>query len=188
MAVAMIARRLLATGAALVALASCSTSEQRPTDPGDAANQPSGVAIPHGEPGHEHDTTPIEGAGTVATSAARRVVALWARPDLTAEAWWRNLEPLLSASAQQAYAWTDPTTVPRLEVLSAQVADDATATTPTYTVVDVDTTRGVIAVTLTRTTVESGWVMDRMDLTEVLQPTAAPGSTDGDLLAAAEAP
>lgn len=120
-----------------------------------------------------------KGAGRDLEQAAAEVVATWARPDVPADRWWRELEPLLSAAAIQAYGYTDPSSLPRLRVGSARRAPagstrpDGTpvpAATSTYAVVEVTTSAGVVDVDMTRTSPAAGWVMDRMDLTEVLAP------------------
>lgn len=123
----------------------------------------------------------IAGAGKIPAAAARRVVSAWARPQLERDAWWGALSPMLSASAQQAYGYTEPSTVPALEVLSSQrvsSSPDAPPTSRTYALVNVTTTAGAVVVTLTRPNTRSGWLMDRMDLSEVI-PTA-PGVPPGD--------
>jgi hypothetical protein len=194
----MVRRRVVVTGtAALLAalclpLTACSNTSSEPetgsstsTSGAPASSEPAPDA---GAPldGLEDDHgTPVQGAGQEPGEAAATVVATWARPQLSAQQWWSDLEPMLSASAQQAYGYTDPTSIPALQVLStSRVRTEQT--TPTYEVVDVKTTSGTVRVNLTRTTVDSGWVMDRMDLSEVLSvaagvaPSEDPTSPDGE--------
>lgn len=55
----------------------------------------------------------LDPAATSAASAtATKAMGLFARRDVSAARWWRDLVPLLSPAAAQAYRYTDPRNVP----------------------------------------------------------------------------
>jgi len=55
----------------------------------------------------------LDPAATSAASAtAAKAMGLYARRHVSAARWWRDLVPLLSSAAAQAYRYTDPRNVP----------------------------------------------------------------------------
>ncbi|MDN5780325.1 MAG: hypothetical protein L0H96_25980 [Humibacillus sp.] len=59
---------------------------------------------------------------TAAAAAATRFMQAFARPDLSKEAWWARIGPLLTASAQQNMFGTDPARVPVTKLTGPSVA------------------------------------------------------------------
>lgn len=153
-----------------------------PSAPGSPGG-PDGPLAPLDDLRDHTSSSPKPGAGRDAVQAARLVVSTWAHPELLAEEWWADLEPLLSTSAREAYGYTDPSVIPDLQVTSARVVP-ALSSGQTFAVVDVRTSLGVVRVNLTRASAKSGWVMDRMDLAEVLGGPPPPESHPDDQPAA----
>ena len=104
------------------------------------------------EDGHQ-DGTVVPGAGADAAGAAVLVLQTWARPRLSYEQWWAALAPLLSTSAQQDYAATDPSLIPPLQVLdeTPEVVDESDV----WARVAVATTEGRFEVEMTRSAVSA---------------------------------
>ena len=112
---------------------------------------------------HDHGTV-VPGAGTDATAAAVLVLQTWARPRLSYEQWWAELRPLLSTSAQQDYAATDPSVIPPLQVLDEE--PEVVEESDVWARVAVATTEGRFEVEMTRSAVaaqsQGGWQAARI--------------------------
>ncbi|WP_336922897.1 hypothetical protein [Aquipuribacter sp. SD81] len=108
--------------------------------------------------------------GDAAVRAAISAVTAYGA-DADADEWWGGLAPLLSPSAQAAYAATDPTNVPiglvRYGVLSAEEP-------PSVFVVEVDvgTDVGVYTLLMSRAGAGEPWLVERFvpPVTDAAQP------------------
>ena len=84
----------------------------------------------------------------------------FARPRLSAEAWWKDLQPLLSAEAATAYAGTDPAQVPARAVTGRPALVDQRSA---YLAgVEVPTTAGTYRVLLSRKGAGTPWLVERL--------------------------
>lgn len=106
----------------------------------------------------------VQGAGTDAATVAREALAAWAQPTLTRDEWWDALAPFMADGAEQAYSFTDPSVLPTLTIASSSARDTGNVT---YSVIDVLTDKGPVAVRLTRPNAASGWKVTRFELTEL---------------------
>ncbi|GAB3266970.1 hypothetical protein GCM10027425_33530 [Alteromonas gracilis] len=95
-------------------------------------------------------------------AVAREVVTRWARPDLAAEEWWTQLQPLLAPRGLQNLAGTDPANIPRLRVLSVGAPRIENGV---YAEVLMATTVGDVTVTLSRPQ-EGSWKVGTIELPE----------------------
>lgn len=94
-----------------------------------------------------------------AVRAADEAMTLFARRAVSADRWWMELAPLLSARAAQDYRYTDPANVPATEVTgTGTVLPSQTARIGR---VSVPTDAGVYLVVLSRTDTAPGWVVER---------------------------
>lgn len=87
-------------------------------------------------------------------------MTLFARPGLSAEDWWADLEPLLSAKAQQDYLYVDPARVPVTAVTGKGRLVELG--TELVAIVHVPTDAGLYAVTVSRSEEAPEWVADRI--------------------------
>ena len=101
-----------------------------------------------------------------AKKAGIRMMRDFARPRLSAQRWWGELEPLLSPAARTAYAGTDPASVPASAVTGPAVLLDDTdgpdAASPWLAHVEVQTDVGRYVVLLSRTGDGSPWLVERL--------------------------
>jgi hypothetical protein len=83
----------------------------------------------------------------------------FARPDVASDAWWEELEPLLSPAAAAAYAGTDPANVPARAVTGPArlVGEDSAYLAPVAVPTDV----GAYQVLLSRAGHGSPWRVER---------------------------
>src|SRR5205823_2273695 len=95
-----------------------------------------------------------------AVDAATRVMRMFARPDLSRQYWFRELSPLLSPAAAQAYAGTDPGRVPAHRVTGA--AELLPSTSGYIARVAVPTDLGRYTVTLSRKQQSGPWLAERL--------------------------
>jgi hypothetical protein len=94
-----------------------------------------------------------------AQRAARSGLARYAKPNLSAAAWWRGLRPRLSAAAAQAYTGTDPANIPVHAVKgSARLRSTPSAYLAT---VSVPTDVGTYRVLLSRAGHGEPWLIER---------------------------
>lgn len=110
------------------------------------------------EPSGPTTATPSEVTGVAAD--AQRVLTTWARPQTPYARWWRDLKPLLTPAAEQAYAGTDTAQLPDLgEVTRPEVV---TGIGPDASTVWFETDRGRFGVDLSRTAQGQPWRMVRV--------------------------
>jgi hypothetical protein len=103
--------------------------------------------------------TPTAAAGTP-LGAGERVWAAFSQRGLSYDAWWAQLEPLLSASARAVYKYDDPRKIPSMTVTGKlRVAAKAPAE-PRYTAeVIVPTSKGAFGLDLERHKLTSRWLL-----------------------------
>lgn len=109
-------------------------------------------------PGEPVTATPDEITGVAAE--ARTMLTTWARPGTTYAEWWRDLKPLLSPAAQQAYSGTDTALLPDLGELTEP--EVVTGISPDTTTVWFETGEGRFGVDLSRTAQGQPWRMVRV--------------------------
>jgi hypothetical protein len=85
---------------------------------------------------------------------------LFARPRLAQEAWWADLEPLLSDQAAHDYLGVDPANVPVRQVTGPGRL--VPLETKLVTIVHVPTDAGLYAVTLSRSPEDPQWRAERV--------------------------
>jgi hypothetical protein len=182
-------------GASVLALtAGCSPSTTTENPEATAvARTPTGnqTALPSQAPpeatGHhdeDADLAPLGPAPTwdtrsqqAAIAAATAAMRAFARPQLSAAAWWKDLAPMLSPTAAAAYQGTDPQNVPvhaitgtaRLAPASASGSGSGSGSgspesTPYLARVQVPTDVGICTVLLSRTDQAAPWLMERITL------------------------
>lgn len=104
-----------------------------------------------------------------ASAVATRVVRLYLHRDVTAERWYADLEPYLSATAAEDYQGTQPYKLPRASVagMPARIVKDSQ---PLLARVQVPTSGGAVTVVVSRT-VENPqtWQVERIILPENLE-------------------
>jgi hypothetical protein len=88
----------------------------------------------------------------------------YARPDLSARAWWAGLRVYLAADAQVAYAGTDPAAIPVTGVTGP--ARLTPASSPSLARVAVPTRAGSYLLLLTRGTYRRDWLVTRIVVPE----------------------
>lgn len=97
---------------------------------------------------------------TAAKTAAVQAMGRFARPEISAQAWWREFAPLLTPAAAQAYAETDPASIPVRRVTGkARIVDDRT---PFLARVSVGTDIGDYTVLLSRGGAGDPWLVERL--------------------------
>lgn len=95
-----------------------------------------------------------------AVDAGVRVLRVFARPWLPEQRWFRELSPLLSPTAAQAHAGTDPARVPAQAVTGA--AELLPATSGSIARVAVPTDAGRYTVLLSRKAQAGPWLAERI--------------------------
>ena len=89
----------------------------------------------------------------------------YARPDRSPRAWWKQLRPHLSSTAQAAYARTDPAVIPARAVTGP--ASLTPASLPALARVAVPTDAGIYLVILRRSPGQP-WTAERIAAPEVV--------------------
>jgi hypothetical protein len=138
----------------LLALAGCAasasdnpTSHAKSAAPSPAASTPSPMLTPTAPA-----STPL-GTG-------ERVWAAFSDRGLAYDAWWAQLRPLLSDSAQAVYVYDDPRNIPSMTVSGKLHLAAKAPAEPRYTAeVVVPTSKGVFALDLERHTLTSKWLL-----------------------------
>jgi len=92
--------------------------------------------------------------------AAEEAMRVFARPSLSYDAWWADLEPLLTAPAAQAYAHTLPANIPASKVTGSGRITDASS--PYVAAVRVPTDAGDYTVVLNRAQADAAWQVVRI--------------------------
>jgi hypothetical protein len=103
--------------------------------------------------------TPTAPAGT-ALGSGQRVWAAFSERGLSQKAWWTQLKPLLSDSAQAVYVYDDPSKIPAMKLtgkihVAAKAPDQAGFTVEVL----VPTDKGQFGLDLERRTLKSAWLM-----------------------------
>lgn len=91
---------------------------------------------------------------------------LFVRDDISAEAWLKDLEPLLTAQAAQAYAGTDPTWGAPIKIKGK--ADLVEGGSAYLARVHFPTNQGTFLVLLSRSGANDPWLVERFTPPEVL--------------------
>jgi hypothetical protein len=97
-----------------------------------------------------------------ALDAGAAAVTAFARPELTAEQWWSELQPLLTPAATEAYAGTDPAEVPARTVTGPPWRGESESSYLALTFVPTDA--GDYAVLLVRDGGGAPWLVERITL------------------------
>ncbi len=170
----------LVCACAAASLTACTTSPTVPATNGSSTSptSPTGVQVPSGlspapsglpEMRDDGSTgSRLPGSTLVlddtsrsdAIAAATKVMGLFARRSVSAEQWWNDLVPLMTAPAAQAYKGTDPANVPPTKVTAAGKVTPAS--TPLVARVSVPTDAGVYLVILSRTDQSPNWLTERI--------------------------
>ena len=155
----------IVTAAALVVLlAGCVPTSPNPQP---TVAPPTDHALPTTTPTQpidDADVTPApeaDGASQQdAIAAATTVMETFARPQLSAVEWWRDMLPLLSQQGAHAYEGTDPSRIPVSAVTGdAQILDGSTEV---MLIVQLPTDAGLYNITLTRPDASSRWLAERI--------------------------
>lgn len=173
----MIRGMLMATSsvAALLALGACASDPTPPPsqtvapqpDPSHFTPAPTGVPEAGDGGQDDNDDRTREPAivptsdrdRTTAASTATTVMSLFARRDVSADRWIKDLTPLLTPQAAEDYAYTDPANVPATKVTGpAKVVPTDSATLAR---IHIPTDAGTYLVVLTRDT-DSAWRVARI--------------------------
>lgn len=158
---------------ALAALPGCAgPTEPQASSPVSSPSASTG-ATPTPGVGSDDSLTPTPGrlgldeaSRSAALELAETAMGLFARPDVAYEAWWADLQPLLSAPGAAAYATVDPAGIPARHVTGA--ASLPGWTTPEVARVSVPTDVGSYLVVLSRSDTDPVWRVERFIPPEVL--------------------
>ncbi len=166
---------LVVTACVATVLAGCSKDPAPPTS---TSSSTSSVSVPTGLTPAPSDVpelrddgstgTPLPGStlsldATSRTSAldrGQRVMALFARRDVSPDQWLNDLSPYLTVNAAQAYRYVDPRNVPPTRITGEVMLTPAS--TPQLARVSVPTDAGVYLVIMSRTTDSPTWLADRI--------------------------
>ena len=145
--------------ACLLLAAGCSTAPA--TVPLSKTNAESAIALPS-SPGAAPSWGPTDQAA--ASDAARVAVAAYIS-GRAEDAWWSELARLLSPTAQQAYAGTDPANVPGRTLTGPSTVTDGAGSAYLADVV-IPTDAGDYGVLLSRSAEGDRWLVERFRLPE----------------------
>lgn len=130
-----------------------------------ASTAPSASATPDEEHAHGDEATPAaESSADAALATASEIMALYARPDVDASAWFADLQPFLSERAGTAYVYVDPANIE-----PTAIAGDArfeTEPNEFYAVVLVPMDSGDWRLELERRDAADAWLADRIEPVE----------------------
>jgi hypothetical protein len=121
--------------AATLALAGCSgggaqiqpSRDQQSSAPPTSSTEPSPTPSVYDDATAQPAPEASDSAEDSAVAAAEKVVRTYAQPKLSADAWARQMTPLLSQSGAVAYEGQDPTTIPATKVTGrGKIVDGAT--------------------------------------------------------------
>ncbi len=97
-----------------------------------------------------------EAAESAARDTAITAMTAFARPELSYDDWWAQLQPLLTQEAAETYVYTDPINIPVTKVTGdATVVESSSAY---LALVDVDTNVGTYQVLMVRTDDTTPWL------------------------------
>jgi len=92
--------------------------------------------------------------------AGERAWAAFSDRGLSRDAWWKQLEPLLSDSARAVYVYDDPRNLPSMTLTGKPRLAPKPPDRPHYTAeVVVPTSEGVFALDLERHSLKSRWLL-----------------------------
>ncbi|MFF8819463.1 hypothetical protein ACF07D_15860 [Leucobacter sp. NPDC015123] len=154
-------RSLLVTALTLCAvLVTGCAGDPEPTD-----TAPSPTADAHAHEHFEDDYGPIPSPSwedsdrAAAITAAETAMRAYARPTITQEEWWADMEPLLNQQASIDYAWVQPQSIPATKVTGpGSITDDESAL---VVFVDVPTDAGTYNIILNRDGAGEPWLVAR---------------------------
>lgn len=96
-----------------------------------------------------------------ATRAAEDVMTAFARPSLPQGRWWRDLAPMLSATAREVYKYVAVENVPVRQVKGrGEIVEDSS---PYLATVEVKTDAGVYTILLSRSGAGAPWLAERIE-------------------------
>lgn len=169
----------VAVVATLLLAVSCSPQPQpQPSTPSPTAEATTTATAPSpsvtttdppvGEPMDENSPEPPSAqpvwddasrAGAIA--AAETALVAFARPSLAFEEWWSGLSVLLSATAQDTYAYVDPAAIPVTTLTGGGVSVDEF--TPAIARIEIPTDAGTYTVVLSRESADpDGWLVEQL--------------------------
>lgn len=163
--------QFLTAGLVLLVLTSCSTtpaaSRPSPTS-STAAGQPAEADGDYATPGTA--ATWDQASADAAAQAATTAMTAFTSHSPDPQAWWAQLQPLLSPTAARDYAGVDPANVPARRLTGpAQVQADASAYLATALV---PTDHGAYTVLLSRQGGDQPWLIEHL----TPPPRAEPGA------------
>jgi outer membrane murein-binding lipoprotein Lpp len=91
-----------------------------------------------------------------AQKAAAKLLTTWSQPALSYEQWWADLKDLLSPEARESYSYTDPDTVPDIEITGRGV--ETNNDNPHVVTITFPTTHGLFGVDLSRSSLHGRWI------------------------------
>lgn len=150
-----------ATAASSTSSDSSTGSSSADTSTGGATG--SSAAPSSGAASSAGNTPSTAGNSADAVTAAKTIFTTWDRPEMDYSTWWGALEPLLSPAGQQAYARTDPSSIPKLRVTGPYKLDPKAPDDPTTTaLVHVPTDRGSFGLFLVHSDASAPWRLLRI--------------------------
>ncbi|NYT96454.1 hypothetical protein [Salinispora sp. H7-4] len=124
-----------------------------------SATAPESAGEQPGHDDHDHAEPPEPPPAAQAAPVAARFASAWARPDLSATAWWQGLAPLCDEGFAGLLRTVDPAQVPATRVTGPPVATHAPADGAAE--FEVPTDAGTVTVTLAG--VDGRWVATGVD-------------------------
>lgn len=121
-----------------------------PTDPEQPLDDAEIVTPPEAEEQSQND----------AIAAATTVMTTFAQPELSAEAWWNAMLPLLSQQGAYAHEGTDPALIPVSAVTGP--GEILEGSTEVSLIVRIPTDAGLYNITMTRPDSSSPWLAERI--------------------------
>lgn len=154
---------------AAAAVAGCATGSPPPLaeQPATVASTPAAESAAGEQPGHDdhvHALPPAPPPAAQAAPVAAEFAAAWARPDLSAQAWWEGLAPLCDEGFAALLRTVDPARVPATRVIGPPVATQAP--TDGAATFEVPTDAGTVTVTLAG--VDGQWVATGVDFSRAV--------------------
>lgn len=155
--------------AATLSVTACTSTSEPPTSPTSTPSSSLATA-PSDAPEDRHGATVTPSSPsssptwdrsgrTSARTTATRAITLYVRQNVDAEKWWRDLEPLLTTTAAQAYEGTDPTWGKKIKVSGqGKVLDGGSAHLAR---VHFRTNLGTYTVLLSRDSAQDPWLVER---------------------------
>lgn len=171
--------RMRMAGAALAAallLAGCSVPTAEPPAALPSATPSGSPAVPESvrsltpapsdaepddgvQPGRHEAPEWDEASRQAVVDAAVTAMTAFARPGLAFDAWWEDIEPLLTPEAARDYAYVDPVNIPAAAVTGPAVIVDDTSAYLAH--VEVPTDVGAYTLILSREDARAPWLVSR---------------------------